>query len=118
MAVFDFEPKDGQLDEPLRSQEIIMLKEVLYVEEPDRATSPVAGLHRSVHQQELVPLPSSFGSFEFQLPANHQEQHLECQERAAPYVELPAKPQHQQRCKRQKLQQSLLFRVPLHLLRT
>ncbi len=90
MAVFDFEPKDGQLDEPLRSQEIIMLKEVLYVEEPDRATSPVAGLHRSVHQQELVPLPSSFGSFEFQFPASQQEQNLEGQERAAPYVELPA----------------------------
>ncbi|KAL0052790.1 hypothetical protein WJX82_007809 [Trebouxia sp. C0006] len=77
MAVFDFEPKDGQLDEPLRSQEIIMLKEVLYVEESDRATSPVAGLHRSVHQQELVPLPSSFGSFEFQFPASQQEQNLE-----------------------------------------
>ena len=90
MAVFDFEPKDGQLDEPLRSQEIIMLKEVLYVEESDRATSPVAGLHRSVHQQELVPLPSSFGSFEFQFPASQQEQNLEGQERAAPYVELPA----------------------------
>lgn len=90
MAVFDFEPKDGQLDEPLRSQEIIMLKEVLYVEESDRATSPVAGLHCSVHQQELVPLPSSFGSFEFQFPANHEEQNLEGQERAAPYVELPA----------------------------
>jgi len=90
MAVFDFDPKDGQLDEPLRSQEIIMLKEVLYVEESDRATSPVAGLHRPVHQQELVPLPSSFGSFEFHLPANHEEQNLEVQERAAPYVELPA----------------------------
>ena len=67
-----------------------MLKEVLYVEESDRVTTPVAGLHHSLHRQELVPLPSSFGSFEFQFPANHEEQNLEGQERAAPYVELPA----------------------------
>lgn len=90
MAVFDLEPKDGQLDEPLRSQELIMLKEVLYVEESERATSPVAGLHRTAQQQELVPLPSSLGSFEFNFPGNHEEHTPEVQERQAPYVELPA----------------------------
>ena len=58
MAVFDFEPTNRQLDEPLRSQEMIMLQEVLYVEDAERATSPVAGLHRTAQQPELVPLPS------------------------------------------------------------
>lgn len=90
MAVFDFEPKDGQLDEPLRSQEMIMLKEVLYVEESERATSPVAGLHSTAQHHELVPLPSSFGSFEFQFPGNHDEHTAEVRGRTAPEVDLPA----------------------------
>lgn len=90
MAVFDFEPKNGQLEEPLRSQEMIMLKEVLYVEESERPTSPVAGLHRPAPQHELVPLPSSFGSFEFNLPGNLEEHASDVQERTPPYVELPA----------------------------
>ena len=88
MAVFDLEPKNGQLDEPLRSQEMIMLKEVLYVEDSDRPTSPVVGLHRST-QHELVPLPSSFGSFEFSLPSHLEEQTPEVQGRTPPSVELP-----------------------------
>ncbi|KAL3157454.1 hypothetical protein ABBQ32_011920 [Trebouxia sp. C0010 RCD-2024] len=90
MAVFDFEPKDGQLDEPLRSQEMIMLKEVLYVEEADKPSSPVVGLQRPAQSHDLVPLPSSLGSFEFNLPS-HLEEHLsEVRERTPPYVELPA----------------------------
>ena len=67
-----------------------MLKEVLFVEESDRAHSPVAGLHRPAHQHELLPLPSSFGSFEFQFPGNQEEQTPEVQERAASHIELPA----------------------------
>ena len=89
MAVFDFEPKDGHLQEPLRSQEMIMLKEVLYVEEC-KATSPVAGLQRPAQQHELVPLPSSLGSFEFNLPSHLEENISEGRDRTPPRVELPA----------------------------
>ena len=89
MAVFNFEPKDGQLDEPLRSQEMIMLKEVLYVEESG-PSSPVAGLQRHSQQHELVPLPSSLGSFEFSLPAHIEEQISELQDRTPLHVELAA----------------------------
>lgn len=67
-----------------------MLKEVLYVEEADKPTSPVVGLQRPAQSHDLIPLPSSLGSFEFNLPS-HLEEHLsEVQERTPPYVELPA----------------------------
>ena len=104
MAVFDFEPKDGHLGEPLRSQEMIMLKEVLYVEE-SRATSPVAGLQRPAQQHELVPLPSSLGSFEFSLPSHLEENISEVRDRAPPHVELPA-------AKRQATAPALLETAP------
>lgn len=69
---------------------MIMLKEVLYVEEADKPSSPVVGLQRPAQSHDLVPLPSSLGSFEFNLPS-HLEEHLsEVRERTPPYVELPA----------------------------
>lgn len=67
-----------------------MLKEVLFVEDTERANSPVAGLHRPAHQHELLPLPSSFGSFEFQFSGHPEEQTPEVQERAASHIQLPA----------------------------
>ena len=92
MAVFDLDPRDGHLDEPLRSQEMIMLKEVLYVEEPERAVSPVAGVQtHPAPQHALLSLPSSFGSFEFSFSGYQEDPtSAEGQERTAPVVELPA----------------------------
>ena len=104
MAVFDFEPTNRQLDEPLRSQEMIMLKEVLYVDDTERATSPVAGLNRSVQNQELVPLPSSLGSFEFSLPGNHDEDQV-ADNRKVSQAELPA-------AKRQATAPAVLETIP------
>lgn len=81
-----------------------MLKEVLYVEE-SRATSPVAGLQRPAQQHELVPLPSSLGSFEFNLPSHLEENISEARDRTPPHVELPA-------AKRQATAPALLETVP------
>ena len=62
MAVLELEPKHG-LDEPLRSQEMRMLKEVLFTEESTRANSPVAGLQTV--QQPSEHLPSALASCDY-----------------------------------------------------
>lgn len=66
MAVLDLEPKDVSLDEPLRSHEFKMLKEVLFVEESGRALASVAGLQSAQTQSDS--LPSALASCEYTLP--------------------------------------------------
>lgn len=66
MAVLDLEPKDVSLDEPLRSHEFKMLKEVLFVEESGRATASVAGPQTAQTQSDS--LPSALASCEYTLP--------------------------------------------------
>lgn len=71
MAVLDLEPKHVSLDEPLRSHEFKMLKEVLSVEESGRASSPVAGLQTAQTQSDS--LPSALASCEYTFPVQLQQ---------------------------------------------
>lgn len=110
MAVLDLEPKDVSLDEPLRSHEFNMLKEVLLVEETERATSPVAGLQSAQTQHDS--LPSALASCEYTLPIQLR-QALEAKQ--IPAANVPAaQSEDQPAAKRQQTAPPAVFEAESH----
>lgn len=104
MAVLDLEPKDVSLDEPLRSQDMRMLTEVLL--ESGRATSPVAGLQ--VAQTQSDSLPSALASCEYILPISQLRQTVQAKQAHAAEV-TAASAEDQPAAKRQQTAPPAMF---------